>query len=98
MVLNLILILVGAITVYSFPLNPFAITVGMFFLAIAILSIALQVYFPPRPKQVILKVEEPVSLPKKSVKEKVVKKAKKRVRKIKRAKKPKRTRKTRKKR
>jgi hypothetical protein len=98
MLLNLILLVLGAVIVYSFPLNPLAIAIGMLFLAVSILSIALQVYFPPQPKHVVLRVVEPVAPLKRVVKRKRVRRAKKKVRKRKKAKKTKRTRRTRKRR
>ena len=98
MLLNLILLLLGALIVYSFPLNPLAISIGMLFLAVSILSIALQVYFPPKPKHVVLRVVEPIKSVKPVVKAKKVKKAKKKRKRKKKAKKRKRTRKTRKRR
>jgi len=102
MLLNLILLLLGAVIVYSFPLNPLAISIGMLFLAVGILSIALQVYFPPRPKHVVLRVVESPKPLKKTVKrkktKKTVKKARKRPVKRKKVKISKRTGRTRKRR
>lgn len=99
MFLSLVLLLLGALTVYSFPLNALAISLGMFLLAVSILSIALQIYFPPKPKHVVLRVVEPAKIPKTRVKARVRrKKVKKAKKKAKKAKTKKRTRRTRKRR
>jgi hypothetical protein len=65
-VLNLILIIIGFLIVYSSPLSALAITLGMFFIAISIISFAILIYFPPsQPGYVKLRViEENPKLPK----------------------------------
>ena len=58
-ILNLVLIIVGFIIVYSNPLSALAITLGMFFIAISIISFSILIYFPPpQPNYVKLKVIE----------------------------------------
>ena len=46
LVLTVILFIIGIITVFFNPLNPLAISFGMFLVAIAILNVAVQIYFP----------------------------------------------------
>jgi hypothetical protein len=67
MVLTLIVLILGALIVFANPLDPTAIIVGMFFISVAILNLAVQIYFPPDTEQPVeLKVvEEPVAETKK---------------------------------
>ena len=61
--LTFIVLVLGAFIVFTNPIDPLAITIGMFFVSVAILNIAVQIYFPPVPEQnVELKVvEEPTT-------------------------------------
>jgi len=63
--LTLIVLALGAIIVFTNPLNLLAIIFGMFLISVAILNLAVQIYFPPTPEQTVeLKVvEEPVKMP-----------------------------------
>lgn len=84
LVLTVILFIVGIMTVFLNPLNPIAISFGMFLVAVSILNVAVQIYFPPQPQGTVeLKVVKvrPEKIPKKTVKK--VKKAKKRTKKTK---------------
>jgi hypothetical protein len=67
MVLTLIVLILGALIVFANPIDPTAIIVGMFFISVAILNLAVQIYFPPGTEQPVeLKVvEEPVAETKK---------------------------------
>jgi uncharacterized membrane protein len=67
MVLTLIVLILGALIVFANPLDPTAIIVGMFFISVAILNLAVQIYFPPITEEPVeLKVvEEPVAETKK---------------------------------
>ena len=53
MALTLVLFFVGIATVFFNPLNPLAISFGMFLVAISILNIAVQIYFPMQPKETV---------------------------------------------
>jgi uncharacterized membrane protein len=55
MILTLIVLILGALIIFSNPVDPTAITVGMFFVSVAILNLAVQIYFPQS-------TEEPVEL------------------------------------
>lgn len=55
MILTLIVLTLGALIIFSNPADPTAITVGMFFVSVAILNLAVQIYFPQS-------TEEPVEL------------------------------------
>ena len=97
-ILNLILIIVGFITIYYRPWSALAITIGMLLIAISIINFALLIYFPP-PAQKYIKlkvVEETPTIPKTPLKaikpKKRVKKKKKPKKKIKKKKKAKRRR------
>lgn len=59
--LTLIVLMLGALIIFANPIDPLAIIVGMFFISVAILNLAVQIYFPPIPEEhVELKVvEEP---------------------------------------
>ena len=61
-VLTLVVLILGALIVFSNPLDTLAIIFGMFLVSSAILNLAIQIYFPPSPDQTVeLKVvEEPV--------------------------------------
>ena len=63
--LTLIVLVIGALIVFTSPLDPLAIIFGMFLVSAAILNLAVQIYFPPVPEQTVeLKVvEEPVKAP-----------------------------------
>lgn len=78
MILTLILLVLGVATVYSFPLNITAISLGMFLIGVSILSIAIHIYFPPKPREVLLKVVETKEVKKGGVKRKRAKKGTKR--------------------
>jgi len=54
-ILTMILLVVGALIVFTNPLDPLAIIVGMFLVSVSILILAIQIYFPPT-------IEEPVEL------------------------------------
>lgn len=58
-ILNFILIIIGFLIVYSNPISSLAITLGMLFISISIISFAFLIYFPPtQPQYVKLKVLE----------------------------------------
>jgi uncharacterized membrane protein len=59
--LTLIVLVLGALIVFTNPIDPLAIIVGMFLVSVAILNLAVQIYFPPIQEQSVeLKVvEEP---------------------------------------
>lgn len=58
-VLNLILIIIGFLIVYSSPISALAITFGMLLISISIISFAVLIYFPPsQPQYVKLNVVE----------------------------------------
>jgi len=61
-ILTLITLVLGAFIVFTNPIDPLAIIIGMFLVSIAILNLAIQIYFPPLPREEVeLKVvEEPV--------------------------------------
>ncbi|NIM47079.1 MAG: hypothetical protein GTN40_02885 [Candidatus Aenigmarchaeota archaeon] len=64
-ILNLILIIVGFITIYYRPWSALAITIGMLLIAISIINFALLIYFPPpQQKYIKLKVVEESKIPK----------------------------------
>jgi uncharacterized membrane protein YfcA len=54
-ILTMILLVLGALIVFTNPIDPLAIIVGMFLISVSILILAIQVYFPPT-------TEEPVEL------------------------------------
>lgn len=71
LVLTVILFILGIITVMFNPLNPLAISFGMFLIAVSILNVAVQIYFPQQPRGTVeLKVVnvKTVEKPKKRVK------------------------------
>jgi hypothetical protein len=73
LVLTFILFIVGVLIVFSNPLDPAAISIGMFLVAISILNIAIQIYFPAMPeRQVELRVVETPEIP--EVSKRVIKK------------------------
>jgi len=61
-ILTFIVLVLGALIVFTNPADPAAIIVGMFFVSVSILNLAIQIYFPPSPEQPVeLKVvEEPM--------------------------------------
>jgi len=64
MVLTLILFVLGVLMVFARPLDTTAISLGMFLVAISVLNLAVQIYFPPQQiskSPVRLKVVEPVT-------------------------------------
>ena len=62
MVLTLILFVLGIIIVFARPWNATAISIGMFLVAVSVLNIAIQIYFPPPRGPVQLRViERPVT-------------------------------------
>jgi len=67
-ILTLLLLAIGVVTVYSYPLNITAISLGMFLIGISILSIAIHIYFPPQRKEVIIRVVESKKVQKRPVK------------------------------
>jgi len=100
-ILNLILIIVGFITIYYSPWSALAITIGMLLIAVSIINFALLIYFPP-PKQEYVKlkvIEEVPKIPKTPLKtikpkKKVKKKKKPKKKKPKKKKKARRRRRT----
>ena len=54
-ILTLIVLVLGALIVFTNPINPSAIIFGMFLVSVSILVLAVQIYFPPT-------VEQPVEL------------------------------------
>lgn len=61
-ILNLILIVIGFVIIYSDPLSALAITIGMLLISISMISFAMLIYFPPpSPEYVKLKVIEETS-------------------------------------
>ena len=65
-VLTLILFVLGILMVFARPWDATAISLGMFLVAVSVLNIAVQIYFPqPQvPKSPVrLKVVEPVTPP-----------------------------------
>jgi hypothetical protein len=66
-ILILVLFIVGVVIIYTNPSSPMIISLGMLFIAVAIIDGAVQVYFPRKPKEVELKVVGTVE-PKKTVK------------------------------
>ena len=84
MILTVILFILGIIIVFLNPINPVAISFGMFLVAVSVLNIAVQIYFPAAPSSPVeLKVV-------KRVKPKPVRKVKKRVKKAKKRRKKRR--------
>lgn len=69
-ILTFIVMILGALIVFSNPMDPTAIVVGMFLVSVAILNLAIQIYFPQSPEQTVeLKVlDEPVEAPKENIK------------------------------
>ena len=68
MVLTIILFIMGIIMVLFNPTNPMAISLGMFLVAVSILNVTVQLYFPQQPEgTAILKVVQPTEKPKKRV-------------------------------
>lgn len=61
LILSLIALVVGALMIFANPLDPLAIIFGMFIISVSILSLAVQIYFPPSPQQEVELevVEEP---------------------------------------
>lgn len=57
-IISVILFVLGVILIILDPLSPVMISTGMFLIAIAILSVALQIYYPEKPKHVELRVIE----------------------------------------
>ena len=83
-ILTMIVLVIGALIVFASPADPIAISFGMFLISVAILILAVQIYFPPIKEEAVeLKVvEEPViqeakKIPEKSVKPRRVVKSKK---------------------
>lgn len=70
MILTVILFVIGIALVVMNPLNALAITFGMFLVAVSILNVAIQVYFPSQP---LSTVELRVVQPEKKAKKKPVK-------------------------
>jgi len=64
MVLTLILFVLGILMVFARPWDVTAISLGMFLVAISVLNIAVQIYFPQpqvSKEPIRLKVVEPVT-------------------------------------
>jgi len=80
MILTVVLFILGVIIVFLNPINPVAISFGMFLVAVSILNIAVQIYFPTIPSTPVeLRVVERRVKPKPRRKpKKRVKKARKR--------------------
>jgi hypothetical protein len=76
--LNLILIIIGFFIIYFSPLSALAITIGMLFIAISIISFAILIYFPPsQPGYVKLRVvEENPKIPKRVMRKRPKKRTK----------------------
>ncbi len=55
-ILILVLFVIGIIIIYTNPFSPTIISLGMLFIAVAIIDIAVQIYFPKKPKEVELKI------------------------------------------
>ena len=71
MILTVILFILGIIIVFLNPINPVAISFGMFLVAVSILSVAIQIYFPATPSRpvelrVVERREKPRVVPKKT--------------------------------
>jgi hypothetical protein len=66
-ILTMILLVLGALIVFTNPIDPLAIIVGMFLVSVSILILAIQIYFPPTMEEPVeLKiVEEPIAETKK---------------------------------
>jgi len=67
LILTLVLFIVGIVIVYfaTLSLNPTIISIGMLFIAVAILNTAVQmILFPTKPKRVELRVVETPIKPK----------------------------------
>jgi membrane-bound ClpP family serine protease len=81
MILTVILFILGIIIVFLNPINPVAISFGMFLVAVAVLNIAVQIYFPAVPSSPVeLRVVERRVKPKSKSKKRVKKAKKKRKR------------------
>lgn len=84
MILTVILFILGIIIVFLNPINPVAISFGMFLVAVSVLNIAVQIYFPATPSspvelRVVKRVKpKPKRKPKKRVKKRKKKKKKRR--------------------
>ena len=93
--MSIIVFALGIMIVFLNPLSPLAISLGMFLVAVAILSVAIQVFFPAeQPRPVELRV-----VAKSTVRKRVRPKPKKKAKKVKRSrKKTKKARKTKRKR
>jgi uncharacterized oligopeptide transporter (OPT) family protein len=90
MVLTVILFVIGIIVVFLNPVDPMAISFGMFLVAVSVLSVAIQIYFPATPPSPVeLRVVKRRATPKPRVmsKRKRKRKPKKRAKKAKRKKK-----------
>jgi hypothetical protein len=61
-VLTMIVLVLGALIVFTNPIDPLAIVIGMFFVSMSILVLAVQIYFPPTSEEPVelRVVEEPV--------------------------------------
>ena len=70
LILTLVLFIVGIVIVYfaTLSLNPTIISIGMLFIAVAILNTAVQILFPKKPKRIELRVVETPTKPKKRAK------------------------------
>jgi hypothetical protein len=86
LILTVLLFTIGIVIVFLNPADPMAISFGMFLVAVSVLSVAIQIYFPATPtRPVELRVVERVAEPKPRVMPK--RKPKKRAKKAKRKKK-----------
>ncbi|MFH1474045.1 MAG: hypothetical protein ABIE55_04110 [Candidatus Aenigmatarchaeota archaeon] len=82
LILTIILFAIGIVIVFLNPLSPVAISFGMFLVAVSILSVAIQIYFPATPSRPVeLRVVERRVKPK--PRRKPVRKAKRTVKKTK---------------
>ena len=65
MILTVILFTLGIAIVFLNPADPMAISFGMFLVAVSVLSVAIQIYFPATPASPVeLKVVERRAAPK----------------------------------
>lgn len=59
MILTVILFVIGIVIVFLNPADPMAISFGMFLVAVSVLSVAIQIYFPATPSAPVeLKIVE----------------------------------------
>jgi hypothetical protein len=65
LILTVLLFTIGIVIVFLNPVDPMAISFGMFLVAVSVLSVAIQIYFPATPSSPVeLRVVERVAKPK----------------------------------